>query len=83
MELLVGQEDINPDMLDNSGRTLLSWAAQEGDDGAVKLLLEREGVNPNLSDKRGQTPLSLAASNWRGQAENVVKLLLGWEEVNP
>ena len=70
-------------MPDTGGRTPLSRAVQEGDDGAVKPLLEREGVNPHMSDKRGQTPLSWAASNWRGQPENVMKLLLEREEANP
>jgi len=61
VELLLGQEDVNPDMSNTGGRIPLTRAAQKGDDGALKPLLEREGVNPHMSDKPGHTLLSWAA----------------------
>ena len=32
------------------GQTPLSWAAEYGHEGVVKILLEREDVNPDLAD---------------------------------
>ena len=79
--LLFGKRYVNPDSSSISGRTPLSWAAEEGHEGIVKLLLERKDVNPNIPDTwRGQTPLSHAAANGH---EGTVKLLLGRKDVNP
>ena len=61
VKLMLGQEDINPNMLDNGGQTPLSWAAGNGHEGVVKLMLGRENINPDLPDNGGQTPLSCAA----------------------
>jgi len=44
------------DVVDNTGRTTLSWAAQRGDDIAVEELLKR-GANPNRPDNAMKTPL--------------------------
>ena len=64
MKLLLGLEDVNPDTPDTEhGRTPLSWAAENGYKGIVRLLLEREDVDPNSSSKSGQTPLRVAAQN--------------------
>jgi len=47
VELLLGREDVNPDIPDTEcGQTPLSWAAENGHEGIVKLLLGREDVNP-------------------------------------
>ena len=62
------------------GRGPLTWAAQNGHEGVVKILLERGEVNPDKSDNYGQTPLSHAACSGHG---GVVKMLLGRKEVNP
>ena len=59
---------------DNSGRTLLSHAAENGHEKVVKILPWREEVNPEKkSDNDGQAPLSHAA--WNGH-KRVVKILL-------
>jgi ankyrin repeat protein len=43
------------------GRTLLSLAAEEGHEAAVKLLLETGKVDVNLKDRDGWRPLLEAA----------------------
>ena len=78
--LLFGRRYVSPDSLSVSGRTPLSWAAENGYEGIVKLLLGQEGVNPDSSSKSRRTPLSLAAENGH---EGMVNLLLGREGVNP
>ena len=50
MKLLFEQEDVNLDSSSKSGRTPLSWAAENGHEGIVKLLLGREDVNPDTQD---------------------------------
>ncbi|KAI9764578.1 MAG: hypothetical protein M1839_005804, partial [Geoglossum umbratile] len=69
----------NPDLQDSYGRMPLSWAAERGREGVVKLLLATEKVDLDSKDTSGQTPLSLAAE--RGH-EAVVKLLLATEKVD-
>jgi ankyrin repeat protein len=61
------------DPKDSYGRTPLSWAAEEGHEGVVKLLLEIGKANADLGDEDGWTPLSRAA--WEGH-EGIAKLLL-------
>ena len=79
--LLVGRRYVDPDSSSGSGRTPLSWAAEKGHEGIVKLLLRRKDVNPDTPDTMsGRTPLSLAAKNGH---EGIVKLLLGRKDVNP
>ena len=48
------------DIVDSTGRSPLSWAAQRGDDEAVTLLLEH-GADPNNNDNTNMTPLHYAA----------------------
>ena len=48
------------DTVDSTGRSPLSWAAQRGEDKAVRLLLEH-GADPNSNDKSNMTPLHYAA----------------------
>ena len=78
---LLGKRHVNPDSLSKSGRKPLSWAAENGHEGIVKLLLGRGDVNPSTPDmESGETPLLCAAKNGH---EGVVKLLLGRGDVNP
>jgi len=59
MELLLEQEDIEPDTLIKDGRTVFSFAAELGNEDTVKLLLGRRDVNPNSIDNDGRTPLPI------------------------
>jgi len=80
MEILLRQEEVNPDKPDNRGQTLLSHAASHGHEEAVKILLGREEVDPDKPDDFGETPLSHTAFYGR---EGVVKMLLMQEELSP
>ena len=80
VKLLLERKDVNPDKLDNDGRTPLSWAAEGGHDRVVELLLGREDVNPDRLDNGGRTPLSWVAESGYG---GVVELLLGRQDVSP
>ena len=77
---LFGRRYANPDRSSYCGRTPLSWAAENGHEGIVRLLLGQKRVNPGTPDtKHGRTPLSWAAGNGH---EGIVKLLLGRQDVN-
>ena len=65
---------------DFGGRTALSWAAWNGNEGVVNILLGRREICPDKPDTEGRTPLSYAS--WGGH-EGVIKILLGREDVNP
>ncbi|KAK9860016.1 hypothetical protein MYU51_010205 [Penicillium brevicompactum] len=54
------------------GRTPLTWAAQEGQEGIVRLLLQR-GVGIDGADRRGLVPLSRALST---RQETVARSLI-------
>ena len=57
LRLLLARDGVNPDKLDNYGRTALWWASYLGNEGVVRLLLARDDVNPNRSDNDGTTAL--------------------------
>jgi ankyrin repeat protein len=57
----------------SSGRTPLSWAAENGHEAVVKLVLEKGAELETKDTENDQTPLSWAAANGH---EAVVKLLL-------
>ena len=80
MSVLFRRGCAHPDRPDNHGRTPLSWAAEGGREGVVKLLLERKDVTPDGPDNSGRTPLWWAGENG---SEGVVNLLLEREDVNP
>ena len=81
VDLLLGGRYVDPDSSSKYCRTPLSWAAENGNEGIVKLLLGRKDVNPNTPDTEyGQTPLFWAAMNGH---EGIVRLLLERGDLNP
>ena len=62
------------DAVDNTGRTTLSWAAQRGDNDAVRLLLQR-GADANRPDFSQRTPL-----HWSVSAQGDASMLLLLQE---
>lgn len=58
----------------NSGRTPLSFAAQNGHNSTIKLLVGTGKVEYDLRDNSGRTPLSFAAENGH---DSTIELLLG------
>ena len=72
VELMLKQENTEPDFKDNNGETPLFQAAMRGHKKMVDLLLCK-GAEPDSKNYIGQTPLSQAASH--GHKE-VVELLL-------
>jgi hypothetical protein len=64
---------------DESGRTPLSWAAENGQEAVVRLLLEMGKVDVDSKDNNGWTPLSLATGNGQNA---IVKLLLDTGKVD-
>jgi hypothetical protein len=67
------------DQRDLSGRTPLSWAAENRQEVIVKLLLNTAKVDVDSKDNNGRTPLSWAIRN--GQ-EAIAKLLFDTGKVN-
>jgi len=91
VEILLEQEDIEPDWKDAYGQTALSLASQSGEEDIVKLLLKRGDVDPNAPDKFGLTPLLLTIQplghcdlpHSATGHESVIKLLLERGDVDP
>ena len=79
MKIPLGLENVDADGPENKGRTPLSYAAEEGHEGVVKMLLEREEVGPGKPDNHGRTPLLHAAGYQNGPvtAEGVVEFTSG------
>lgn len=63
---------------DEKDWTLLSYAAENGHNAAVKLLIERDDVEADSRDEEGRTPLSYAAESGY---DAVVKLLIERDDV--
>jgi ankyrin repeat protein len=80
VKLLLATNGVELDSKDNTGRTPLAWASDNGHEVVVKLLLAKDGVDPDLENKYGRTPLSWAAANGH---EAVVKLLLESHGIDP
>ena len=62
------------DIVDSTGRSPLSWAAQRGEDEAVRLLLEY-GADPNNNDNTNMTLLHYAA---QANTPTCLLLLIGY-----
>jgi len=72
VRLLLQEKNLQPDELDaNNGRTALSWAAGNGQEGVVRLFLARQFINPGSVGRQ-----------W-GKSARVVNHLFGERYVNP
>ena len=80
MEILIGPDDISPDKQDINGQTPLCCAAQNGNEGVVKMLLRRDYISPDKPDNHDQTLLSRPAGDGH---EGVVQMLLGRGDIDP
>jgi ankyrin repeat protein len=69
---------VEVDIKDYRGRTPLSWAAEFGREGIVKLLLHTGKVDVGSKDNEGLTPLCWATQN---DHEEVVEMLLEFGKV--
>lgn len=67
-------------MKNDSGRIPLSWAAQSGDEGIVKLLLYTGVVRADMTDDYCLRLLCWAAESWYGK---IVQLLLKTDRIDP
>ncbi|KAL2866400.1 ankyrin repeat-containing domain protein [Aspergillus lucknowensis] len=72
LELLLKRGGVNCDDFECNRQTLLSWAAYQGQDEAVRILT-KYGAKIDSRDGTGRTPLSWAAGQWQTKA---VKCLL-------
>jgi len=82
VEILLQQNDVNPDAADTGyRRTPLWWAAKGGHEEVLMLILGREDINRSPANTEyGRAPLGWGA---RGGHEGVVKLLLEREDIDP
>ena len=80
MKLLLERVGIDPNSLDENGRTPLSFAAEKENNVAVRPLLERKDLDLDSTDSNDQTPLSFTATEGH---EGAVKLLPEQRDVDP
>jgi ankyrin repeat protein len=79
VDLLSAKDRVNSALRDTLyGSTLLSRAAKDGNEAAVKLFLTH--IHPDSMDESGQTPLTLAAAHGH---DAIVKLMTAMDNVNP
>ena len=78
-EVLLGQDDIDPNKRCVGGRTPLLCAAWQGHEGVVRILLGRGDTNLEQQEALGRTPLWCAAEHGH---DSVVNILLGRGDVN-
>ena len=68
---MIKSDGVDINARDNEGKTPLMWAAQNGEEDAVRLLIKRDGVDIGATDNEGETALSLAVEG--------VKTCPGWK----
>ncbi|KKO99702.1 hypothetical protein THAR02_08180 [Trichoderma harzianum] len=80
VQVLLGDQRVDPDIKNGAGSTPLSWAAENGHEAVVKLLIESGRVDINAQDTFGNTPLALAAKY--GHATVVLLLAQSGSDLN-
>ena len=71
--------DVASDIRDESGKSPIYFAAENGDSAMLQLLLEETRIDPGKADKSGKYPLLKAAENGH---DNAVTVLLQSKRVN-
>jgi ankyrin repeat protein len=77
---LLGQKDIDVDLVDVTGKTVLHYAVKTNDLEITNTLLRQFIVSPNCADENGFTPLHQAA--WDGKLKMTELLIEAGAEVN-
>ena len=71
--MLLEREDVNPNHADTEyGRTPLSWAAEKGHEGIVKILMQWKDIYSDVPNSINQTPSPLAPSEGYDRAVSVL-----------
>eukprot|EP00398_MALV-I-01_sp_L67-1_P000261 gene261-317_t len=76
---LMRAKDLNVNLQDKHGHTVLHETAQVGNIDAVRKLLRHPNIKPNLQNENGATPLLFAV---RSGSTDTVKTLLEYEGIN-
>ena len=76
VELLLGNERINVNLVNEDGNTALHYAAWKGHKNVVELLLGHEQINVNIVNYWGRTPLDTAAGHNHHGIENLIRRFL-------
>jgi len=80
VKILLGRDEINPNMPGKDDQTPLLRAARNGHERVLKILLGGNDIDPNRPDEYGGTQLGWASGNGD---EGVVRLLLGRGYLSP
>lgn len=84
VDLLLKSSSLDPRSQDITGRTLVSLAAELGNEETLKLLLSIDSSIVDLPDKTSRTPFSYVFSgDMNGSARRKAKLLLDTNAVSP
>ena len=67
--MLLDIEKVDADSKNDSGRSPLSWAAENGQEAVVKMLLDIEKVDVDSKDNSGRSPLSWALERFRAASQ--------------
>jgi len=78
--MLLGRNDVDPNIANPSGQTPLFIAARKGHEGIVKILLERVDVSSDMTDLAGDTALSQALNHGH---DAIVRLLSAHRNLIP
>ena len=73
-KLWLQKQNVDANLRDSDGRTVLALACLRGDEGMIKIIAEHSDANPNIVDNLIDTPLMHACRIVRGT--NVVRMMI-------
>jgi ankyrin repeat protein len=83
-KLLLERDDINVNIPNSNGQTVLHCACLNGSLKMVDLLLKRDDIDLNTRDVVGNTPLALACRNVQGRGGiSIIRSLLSHRNMDP